>query len=182
MSSILLLGGFRGCWTRISCRRRSTRYIMYLMPTVTRAGLLPLLLEFHVNFFQNRSEIVTRGFLTVLLNTNMTTPSVCKAPRAQGGPRKPRVTISNRFWTKLTWNSRRRGPARVNMGTIRYLVDLRWHDILVQNPRKPPSTKIDIFLFSNALECTCSPSQKRRMKRHEYWQENLPPSCVQYFS
>ena len=37
---------------------------------------------FHVNFVQNRSEIVTRGFLR-MLNTNMAT---LRAPGAQGGP------------------------------------------------------------------------------------------------
>ena len=41
-------------------------------------------MEFHVNFVQNRSEIVTRGF-SRMLSTNITMSRVSEALWAQGG-------------------------------------------------------------------------------------------------
>ena len=42
-------------------------------------------LDFHVHFIQNRSKIVTRGFLR-MLNKNIISPEVYEVPSAQGGP------------------------------------------------------------------------------------------------
>ena len=45
----------------------------------------PLLLEFHGNFVQNRSEIVTREFSRMLYK-NIMSPMICEVPGAQGAP------------------------------------------------------------------------------------------------